>query len=53
MAARVVWGGLFWPIAGLFNLIVAQQQGIPLLEAIGAVSRVAGDADMGLIPQQE
>lgn len=37
------------PVASLLNLIVSQQQGIPLLEVIGTVDAVAGNADMGFI----
>lgn len=44
-------GGLFRQVASLCYLIDAQDQSAPL-EVTGAVECVAGDLDMGVIPQQ-
>jgi len=50
--SRLLRRRLVRPVASLLNLIVSQQQGIPLLEVIGTVGAVAGNADMRFIPQQ-
>ena len=47
--SRLLRRRLVRPVASLLNLIVSQQQGIPLLEVIGTVDAVEGNADMGFI----